>query len=165
MTPKLTRTVLAFLAAVSAAGCLNDGDPIAGIPTGAANGLYPQIVISGSRATSAELRLSLLRKPEGVLLGSFQGELRFDPQALVFRAAQLPRGVEGVAALIAPGKVRFVGTALDGVGEVPLLVVQFSRIGPLRTASVEADFEDISAVDLSDLTPALHQGTPLVSIR
>jgi hypothetical protein len=48
--PRLHRTaaVLFLLSALS--GCADQRDPIAGIPDGAADGLYPQMVIAGAAA-------------------------------------------------------------------------------------------------------------------
>jgi hypothetical protein len=162
----LTRRASVVLAALALAACADANDPIAGIPQGAADGLYPQILVTASRGGTAELRLSLLRKPAGVLLGSYQGELGYDPAVLTFAGASLPPGVDGVASLIEPGRVRFVGTTLDGVGEAPLLTLSFARRGEMKAGGFTVTFEDVSAsTDLSDLTGTVHGGAPLITIR
>ncbi|HEX8363251.1 MAG TPA: hypothetical protein VF613_24240, partial [Longimicrobium sp.] len=101
--------------------CSDKGDSVAGIPRGAADGLYPQIVVNGSGESTAELNLSLLRKPAGVRLGSYQGELSYDPAVLTLARWSLPAGAEGSVNGETAGKIRFVASAVEGVGEVPLL--------------------------------------------
>jgi hypothetical protein len=146
--------------------CSDDRQNIAGIPAGAADGLYPQLVVSSQRGGTVELSLSLLRKPAGTRLGSYQGELTYDPVVLTFASSALPTGVDGLAQLVSPGKVRFVGTALDGIGDMPLMTLHFTRKGEVKASSFAVVFEDVSsAVDLSDLTPAVRAGPPLSTIR
>jgi hypothetical protein len=152
-------TSLAVLAA-----CSDHPDSIAGIPSGAADGLYPQVIIAGSAAPSTEVRLSLLRKPAGTRLGSYQGVLIYDPAVLRFESASLPEGVDGAASAITPGQVRFVGSALDGVGEVPLMTARFSRTGPVDPGAFGVQVEEVTALDLSDVTAQVVSGTPLVGI-
>jgi hypothetical protein len=155
-----------ILLALLLAACTDAPENVSGIPDGAANGLYPQIVVTGSRSANPELRLALLRKPEGVRLGSYQGELSYDAAVLTFVAADLPEGVDGVAQLVAPGRIRFVGTALDGVGEAPLLSLRFARTGELKAEGFSVAFEDVSASeDLSDLTGTVYGGPAIVAIR
>jgi hypothetical protein len=154
--------VLVLSASISA--CADGADPLAGIPRGAADGLYPQVIVAGPNAAVTEVRISLLRKPAGTLLGSYQGELSFDASALRVQAATLPSGIDGVAELSAPGHLRFVGTALDGVGEVPLVTVRFERIGQVRPESFGVLMEEVTASDLSDVTAQVFSGAPLVGI-
>jgi hypothetical protein len=159
------RHAFALIALALLSACADQREDIAGLPSGAADGLYPQVVVSGAMARSTELRLSLLRKPGGVRLGSYQGELSYDASALRFESATLPDGIDGVASLASPGRIRFVGTALDGVGEVPLLTVRFARTGEVKAASFGAVFEEVTAAsDLSDLT-ATVQGTLLTHLK
>jgi hypothetical protein len=161
----MNRVISLLVGVLVLSGCADRREDIAGLPSGAADGLYPQVIVSGAMARSTELRLSLLRKPAGVRLGSYQGELSYDATALRFESATLPDGIDGVASLAAPGRIRFVGTALDGVGEVPLLTVRFARTGEVRATAFGAVFEEVTAAsDLSDLTGSV-QGTLLTHLK
>jgi hypothetical protein len=145
--------------------CADSGDSVAGIPRGAADGLYPQIVVSGSAPSVAEVKLSLLRKPKGVRLGSYQGEFTYDPATLTLEGWSLPEGAEGAVNAETPGRLRFVATAVEGVGEDPLVTLRFYRRGAISAANLGVLFEEVSAAaDFSDLTPLVYRGTPAVSV-
>jgi hypothetical protein len=164
-TRLLVRTAMLALASALTA-CADTRSDIAGIPSGAADGLYPQLLVSGASASTTEVSLSLLRKPTGVRLGSYQGELTYDPSVLRFEGATLPEGVDGAASAITPGHVRFVGSALDGLGASPLLTLRFSRTGAVTAASFGTAFEEVTdAADLTDLTASVQGGAPLITIR
>jgi hypothetical protein len=155
--------LLSFCALLAVGGCADQRDSIAGIPPGAANGLYPQLLIAGNSAATTEVQVSLLSKPAGVRLGSYQGELTYDAAVLRFESASVPQGVDGVIHLMAPGRVRFVGTSLDGVSQVPLAVLRFTRTGQVDPARFGISFEEVTAAeDLSDLTGLVYSGAPLV---
>jgi hypothetical protein len=164
-SPRKRAARLLVVASVLALGaCSDKGDSVAGIPRGAADGLYPQIVVSGS-TESAELNLSLLRKPAGVRLGSYQGELSYDPAVLTLERWSLPAGAEGSVNDETAGKVRFVASAVEGVGEVPLLSLRFTRRGAVSSKSFGISFEEVSgADDFADLTPLVYAGAPAVSV-
>ena len=145
--------------------CADSDESVAGIPRGAADGLYPQIVVSGSTAPTAEVSVSLLRKPRGVHLGSYQGELTYDPAALTLQRWSLPAGAKGAVNAEAAGRIRFVGTAVEGVDEVPLLTLRFERRGAIDRRSFAVTFEEVSAAaDFTDLTPLVYAGSPAVTI-
>ncbi len=161
---KLSTRPLLVAAALALAACTDSADSLAGIPRGAADGLYPQIAVSGP-ASSSEVKLSLLRKPAGVRLGSYQGELRYDPAVLTLERWSLPAGTEGVVNDETAGKIRFVASAVEGVGEVPLLSLRFTRRGSVDAKSFAVSFEEVSAAeDFSDLTPLVYAGAPAVSV-
>jgi hypothetical protein len=144
-------------------GCADQRDSIAGIPPGAANGLYPQLLVSGATSASTQVQVSMLSKPAGVRLGSYQGELSYDAAVLRFESASVPQGVDGVIHLMAPGRVRFVGTSLDGVSQLPLVVLRFTRTGQVDPSRFGISFEEVTAAeDLSDLTARVYTGAPLI---
>jgi hypothetical protein len=155
----------AALLVTGLAACADRQDSVAGVPDGAANGLYPQIVVSGSKSSMVEVRLSLLTKPAGVMLGSYQGELTYDPQAVRIDRASLPSTVEGALNAEVPGRIRFVATSLDGFGGGPVLTVQFRRTGEIKGEAFTVVFEEVSAAtDLSDLT-GMVSGNPIISVN
>jgi hypothetical protein len=158
MVPTRMRSPLLLLALL-ALGC-SDAD-VAGLPAGAADGLHPQIQVVGGAARSGELRVWLLRKPSGTRLGSYQGELTYDAASLRVVGSRFPDGADGVVNAAAPGRMRFVGTALDGVGEEPLLVVRFERRGAIVPEALGVTFEEVTAAtDLADLSGALRAELP-----
>ncbi|HEX8361155.1 MAG TPA: hypothetical protein VF613_13665 [Longimicrobium sp.] len=161
---KLSSRPLLVAMVLALSACTDSADSVAGIPRGAADGLYPQIVVSGP-ASSSDVKLSLLRKPAGVRLGSYQGELSYDPAVLTLERWSLPEGTEGVVNDGTAGKIRFVASAVEGVGEVPLLSLRFTRRGPVSSSSFAVSFEEVSAAeDFSDLTPLVYAGAPAVSV-
>jgi hypothetical protein len=159
----IERGFLALLVVTSLGACADRSDPIAGIPEGGVNGLYPQLVIAGSSSRTPEVRISLLSKPGGVRLGSYQAEFRYDPAVLRFEGGSLPSGVAGAVNLVAPGHLRFVGASLDGIADVPLAVLRFTRTGSIDVSSLELSIEEVAAgEDLGDLTGQVFRGPPLV---
>lgn len=161
---KRAARILVVASVLALGACSDKGDSVAGIPRGAADGLYPQIVVNGSGESTAELNLSLLRKPAGVRLGSYQGELSYDPAVLTLERWSLPAGAEGSVNDEVAGKVRFVASAVEGVGEVPLLSLRFTRRGAVTSKSFSISFEEVSgADDFADLTPLVY-GAPAVSV-
>jgi hypothetical protein len=165
MRRHLTASLRAATFLVVLGACADAREDIAGIPPGAADGLYPQVVVGGTASSTTQVSVSLLRKPSGLRLGSYQGELTYDPAVLRFERANLPEGVDGVAAVTSPGHIRFVGAALDGLGEVPLVTLRFARTGSVKPASFGTVFEEVTAAsDLADLTAQVQGGAPLVRL-
>jgi hypothetical protein len=156
--------IAAAAAALVLAACADQRDPIAGIPSGAADGLYPQVVIAGATSSTTEVRVSLLRKPSGTRLGSYQGELTYDATALRFERASLPEGIDGVVESAGAGRIRFLGTALDGVGDLPLVTVRFSRTGQVQPTGFAVRMEEVTTADLTDVTAQVSTGAPLVGL-
>jgi hypothetical protein len=121
--------------------------------------------VSAPSASTAEVTVSLLRKPRGVRLGSYQGEFTYDPSVLTLERWSLPAGVDGAVNDETAGRIRFVGTALDGVGEVPLLTLRFQRRQPIKAQQLAVSFQEVSAADhFSDLTTLVFVGAPAVSV-
>ena len=143
---------LAAAAAVTLAGCRDNGPGNGGLPTDAGQGLYPSITVSGSKGT-AQVDLSLRQVPGGIRFASYQGELAFDPNLLTFQSAELPQGVEGVANLVAPGRIRFAASALDGTTGTPLLQVRFASKGAISREAFMVNLEEVTQDgDFTDLT-------------
>lgn len=132
-----------------------------GLPTGAAAGLYPSVVVTSSGGSSVA-SLSLVQVPGGIRLGSYQGEITYDARAMEVERTTFPEGVTGAIHQTGPGRLRFVGTALDGIGDVALLRIGFRKKGELSAQSFTAHFEEVtSASDLEDITSSVKNGTLL----
>ena len=142
-------------------GCADARHALSGegdLPTLSEAGLYPSISVSTSMGHSLAT-LSLAQAPGGVQLASYQGEITYDARALTLDKAALPEGVTGAIHETTPGRLRFVGTSLEGVGEVPLLSLRFRKGGALSREMFSVHFEEVTAAgDLSDVTATVKHG-------
>lgn len=122
---RLATPLLAFSLVL---GCADAG-PNSGtgpLPTLTDPGFYPLLSAQAAAAGETEVRLSLKQVPGGIELASVQGEIAYDAAVLKLARATLPAGVEGDAFEVSPGRVRFVGTMVEGVTEAPLLNLVFT---------------------------------------
>ncbi|HEU4558324.1 MAG TPA: hypothetical protein VFS20_10760 [Longimicrobium sp.] len=146
----------AAVALLSLAACA-DKENNGGLPTNAEAGLYPQISVSGDRA-STKAELALRQIPGGVTFASYQGEVIFDPAVLTLKDVALPEGVDGAAHLVSPGHIRFAGTALDGTVGAPLLRMTFSASAEVRREAFSVRFEEVADAEFSDVTGQVQSG-------
>jgi hypothetical protein len=152
-----TRWLATAAAILSLAACSDKETASGGLPTNAGAGLYPQISVSGSRA-SVKAELALRQIPGGLTFASYQGEVVFDPALLTLQSATLPDGVDGVANLVSPGHIRFAATALDGTVGAPLLRMSFAASGEVKREAFSVSFEEVTDGDFSDLTGQVQSG-------
>jgi hypothetical protein len=148
----------ALLAACSDATAPRQDD---GLPRNLERGVYPLISVVSQTRASAEVELSLKRVPAAIMLSSFQGELTYDPAVMALEHTDLPPGIIGSTNETSPGHVRFAGAALDGVGDVPVLSLRFTRHGEIRRESFGVKVEEVTdAQGFADLTSQVSAGTP-----
>jgi hypothetical protein len=146
-------------AIVSLAACTDAKSNGKGLPTDASTGLYPQMTVTTSKGT-AQAELGLRQVPGGISLGSYQGELVYNPQVLTLQSAELPAGVIGDANEVSPGHVRFAGSALDGVTGSSVLKLRFAVKGTVVRESFSATFEEVTdATEFADITAQVKNGT------
>lgn len=157
----LVRYVTPVLALTLLIGCSDAGDPNGrdGGPLLTETGFYPLLSASTSPEQST-ITLSLKQVPGGIELASVQGEFEYDAAVLQLTRATLPEGVEGDAFEVSPGRVRFVGTMVQGVAETPLLRLEFrgreQSVAPTREM-FGVRFEEVTGgVDLADLTATVR---------
>jgi hypothetical protein len=159
--------LLVPLAAI-AASCSDATAPVeeSGLPSHLERGIYPLVNVVSETQAGAQVELYLKRVPAGVLLASYQGELTYDPAVLTLEHTDLPQGLIGSTNETAPGHVRFAGAALDGVGDVPVLALRFTRRGEVGAKSFGVKVEELSGSEgFADLTsqvstqgPFFHKG-------
>jgi hypothetical protein len=146
-------------------GCADAG-PNSGtgpLPTLTDPGFYPTLSAVPAASGESAVSLSLKQVPGGIELASVQGEVEYDAASLKLARAVLPAGIEGDAFEVSPGRVRFVGTMMDGWTEAPLLELVFTgrdnkAVTPKRemfTVRFEEvtggeDFDDLTATVRSD---------------
>lgn len=129
------------------------------LPTLTDPGFYP-VLSASATAEQSTITLSLKQVPGGIELASVQGELEYDAAVLQLARATLPQGVEGDAFEVSPGRVRFVGTLVQGVAETPLLHLEFrgreQPVVPTREM-FGVRFEEVTGgADLADLTATVR---------
>lgn len=158
----LIRYVAPLLALTLLIGCSDASDPNSldgTLPTLTEAGFYPLLTASTS-AEQSTVTLSLKQVPGGIELASVQGELDYDAAVLQLAKATLPEGVEGDVFEVSPGRVRFVGTMVQGVTETPLLHLEFrgrqQPTAPTREM-FGVRFEEVTGgIDLADLTATVR---------
>lgn len=154
--------VVPVLALTLVAGCSDAGDPNSrdgALPTLTDPGFYPVLDARGSSEQST-ITLSLKQVPGGIELASVQGELEYDASALQLTKVTLPEGLEGDALEVSSGRVRFVGTLVQGVADTPLLYLEFrgreQAVAPTREM-FNVRFEEVTGgADLADLTATVR---------
>ena len=151
-----------------AASCSDATAPVdeSGMPGHLDRGIYPLVNVVSETPQSAQVELFLKRVPGSIKLASYQGELTYDPAVLSLEHTDLPPGLIGSTNETSPGHVRFAGAALDGVGDVPVLAMRFTRRGELGAKSFGVKVEELSDTEgFADLTsqvstqgPFFHKG-------
>jgi hypothetical protein len=152
-----TAAALLAFAACSDAGPGRSGE----LPTGAEPGLYPSVRVTSTQG-AAQVEVSLRQVPGGLRYGSYQGEFVFDPAVLTLKSATLPDEVVGAANEVSPGRVRFMGAALDGTVSEAVLRLEFAATGDVKREALRVTFEEVStAGEFADVTDQVKNGTLL----
>jgi hypothetical protein len=117
----------------------------AALPAWAQTPRGPQVRAVATLVTDpagAHLEVRLVRAPTAPLVGSFTGEVTFDPRFTV-SGAEVPGGLLLDWNPVAPGRVRFAGVSTAGIGDGPVLTL---RLGGRVAAPAP------TAVQLSEAT-------------
>jgi hypothetical protein len=137
-------------AALAATACADAVAPEAtgGLPRDLQSGIYSLVDVASETQTSAQVDLYLKRVPGAIRLASFQGELTYDASVLTLEHTDLPTGLIGTTNEVSPGHVRFAGAALDGVGDVPVLALRFTRKGgTIGEQTFQVKVEEVAGSD------------------
>ncbi|HEX2092061.1 MAG TPA: hypothetical protein VHG28_06645 [Longimicrobiaceae bacterium] len=106
-------------------------------------GIHPVVVLAGGSGNTADVQLHLRRVQVESGIASYQGEFTYNVRSLTLRSAELPRGIAGAWNETAPGKIRFAGAALEGVGDRPVLVLHFDTRGAIGAADFGVKIEEV----------------------
>jgi hypothetical protein len=142
-------------AAALLASCSDATAPVpdGGLPANLERGIYPLVEVVSETQGAAQVELYLKRVDVADRLASYQGELTYDAAALTLEHTDLPPGLIGSTNEVSPGHVRFAGAALDGVGDVPVLALRFTRHGEVGPQSFGVKVEEVTgATGFADLT-------------
>jgi hypothetical protein len=158
----LFRLATPLLAFALVLGCAdagpNSGEGI--LPTLTEPGFYPLLSAQSGDEGESVVTLSLKQVPGGIELASVQGEIEYDAAQLQLARAVLPAGIEGDAFEVGPGRVRFVGTMVEGVTEAPLLNLVFTgrdKAAAPRREMFTVRFEEVTGgADFDDLTATVR---------
>ncbi|HET6763057.1 MAG TPA: hypothetical protein VFH27_05275 [Longimicrobiaceae bacterium] len=123
-----------------------------GLPRGLSRGIYPLVSVVAETQTSAQVELFLKRVQTADALASYQGELTYDAAILTLDHTDLPPGLVGTTFESTPGHVRFAAASLEGVGDVPVLTLRFTRRGQITPATFQVKVEEVAGRDFTDLS-------------
>jgi hypothetical protein len=157
------RLALLLSCAAVLASCSDATVPVQddGLPAGLDRGIYPLVSVVSETQQAAQVELYLKRVPADVRLASYQGELTYDPAVLSLEHTDLPPGLIGSTNEVSPGHVHFAGAALDGVGDVPVLALRFTRHGAVDARSFGVKVEEVAGTDgFTDLTQQVSNRGP-----
>lgn len=154
---------LALLGAILFAGC--DEDPMRAGDQPAdrerSPGVYVSLEPAPSAAAGDTLAVAVTLERVGVdkVIGSVQGEVGYDTEALEFTAARIPDGILGAAHEPERGRVRFAGISARGLPDGAVLYLEFVAAGASRAPFIDADFtlevEELGELrDAADVTDA-----------
>lgn len=156
-----TAAVVVFAAVALACADTTTPDDGGGFPDNLSAGLYPLVNVPVETSASVQVDLYLKRVQVAEDVASYQGELTYDTGALTLDHTDLPAGMIGETNEVQPGRVRFAGAALEGVGEAPILTLRFTRKGDVRRESFGVTFEEVGAAGtFASLLGRVTNGTP-----
>jgi hypothetical protein len=159
-TFRLATPLLALILALGCADAGQSGSTDGVLPTLTEPGFYPLLSAQAPAQGQSAVTLSLKQVPGGIELASVQGEIEYDAATLQLARVSLPAGLEGDAVEVSPGRVRFVGTLVQGVAETPLLHLVFTgrdKPAVLAKEMFSVRFEEVTGgADLADLTSTIR---------
>jgi hypothetical protein len=78
-------------------------------------------------------------------IGSYQGELQYDPNSVSINDVQVPPGLMAVWNEVAPGVIRFAGISVEGLAKSPILLFDVDSDGPIRATHFKVRVEEVVA--------------------
>lgn len=161
-----SRLVAVLLGLGLVAGCKDTVQPQEpDVLEGLRPGIHPIVVVASRAGASARVELQLRRVQVDAKVSSYQGELQYDTRVMKLEGAELPTGIMGAWNETAPGKVRFAGATLEGMGDGAVLTLRFTTTGAIRAEGFKVRMEEIVASsDFQNLsTKVVSREQPLFS--
>lgn len=120
-------------------------------------GIHPVLSIPALDRTGGgelvEIHLHLRSVDVEGPVASYQGEFRFDPDALSVIEGRFPEGLLGAWNEVEPGLVRFAGVSLEGLGEGAALTLTVETHRSLAAGDFQINVEEVvMAEGFTDLT-------------
>lgn len=120
-------------------------------------GIHPVLSIPGLAQAGAgqllEINLHFREVDVDQPVSSYQGEFIFDPGALKIVEGSFPDGLLGAWNEVEPGRIRFAGVKLDGLGEGVALTLLVETQRALSPGDFRIDMEEIVASEgFTDIT-------------
>ncbi|HYW13736.1 MAG TPA: hypothetical protein VE871_17370 [Longimicrobium sp.] len=126
-------------------------------------GIHPTLVVSEPAAGQARVELVLRRVEMAEQIASYQGEITYDRASMQLRRAEVPAGITGLFNEVSPGRIRFAGVKVDGLGAGGVLVLHVTPTRPLAAEHFRVTITEVAATSLTILTPRVATGAaPLV---
>jgi hypothetical protein len=142
---RTTRWWFAVLLAAAVGSCDSGTEPADDPFAGLEPGIHPVLVVARQRGGSATVELRFREVDVEARVSGFQGELTFDPQALALETASMPSRITGAWNEVEHGRLRFVGVALDGVGDDAVLSMTFRTSAPVTAQTFGLRMEEVIA--------------------
>ena len=156
-----TAAVVVFAAVAVACSDMTTPEDGGGMPDDLVADIYPLISVPVETPSATQVDLYLKRVQVADDVASYQGELTYDTDVLTLDHTDLPAGMIGETNEVSPGRVRFAGASLDGVGEAPILTLRFTRKGTIRRETFGVTFEEVGgAGTYASLLSRVSGGTP-----
>lgn len=153
---------LAVAATMGAGGELRGMDAAARVPGEPA--IQPTLLVSEPAAGQARVELVLRRVEMPEQIASYQGEITYDRAAMRLVRAEVPAGLTGMFNEVEPGRIRFAGVKVEGVGDGPVLVLHVAPSRPLAAEQFRVSVTEVSSAALVDLTPRVAASPSFVRV-
>jgi hypothetical protein len=113
-------------------------------------GIHPVLVVTPLAVNESRVELVLRHVDVTEQVASVQGELTFDVDRVRLQSAEIPQGIVGAWNEVAPGRIRFAGLRVNGLGDGAVLALRVQTSVPLAAEAF--------SVTLSELTDASTLG-------
>jgi hypothetical protein len=107
-------------------------------------GVHPLVVVAGAAGGSTRVTVLLPRTEGGTQVASYQGELRYDGGEITPTRVEFPSGVAGSWNLTSPGRIRFAGASVDGIGEGPMVTLHVRAPRAVQASDFNSTLEELS---------------------
>jgi hypothetical protein len=132
-------------------------------------GIHPVLVVTPLAANESRVELVLRRVDVTEQVASVQGELTYDVGRMRLQSVEIPQGIVGAWNEVAPGRIRFAGLKVDGLGDGAVLALRVQASAPLAAGAFGVTLSELTeASTLGNITaraaraehPALVAGQP-----